>query len=46
MDELILEDTKNQTWKNDKSGFGFKMLQKMVELVCPKLVIIAIKFLF
>ena len=24
-----LKDTLNATWKNDKSRFGFKMLQKM-----------------
>ena len=29
MDDLVLLDTKNQTWKDDKSRFGFKMLQKM-----------------
>ena len=29
MDDLVLEDTKNKAWKNDKSRFGFKMLQKM-----------------
>ena len=27
--ELHLKDTLNSAWKNDKSGFGFKMLQKM-----------------
>ena len=27
--DVQLEDTLNQRWKNDKSGFGFKMLQKM-----------------
>jgi len=27
--EVALKDTLNQTWKNDKSSFGFKMLQKM-----------------
>eukprot|EP01041_Mallomonas_annulata_P008761 gene8761-18125_t len=27
--EVSLNDTLNQAWKNDKSGFGFKMLQKM-----------------
>jgi hypothetical protein len=29
MDDLVLVDTKNQTWKDDKTRFGFKMLQKM-----------------
>lgn len=29
MDDLVLQDTKNQAWKDDKSRFGFKMLQKM-----------------
>ena len=29
MDDLVLLDTKNQAWKDDKSRFGFKMLQKM-----------------
>ena len=29
MDDLVLLDTKNQVWKDDKSRFGFKMLQKM-----------------
>lgn len=24
-----LTDTLNQTWKNDKSRFGYRMLQKM-----------------
>lgn len=28
-DEVELKDTLNATWKNDKSRFGFKMLQKM-----------------
>ena len=27
--EVELADTLNKNWKNDKSGFGFKMLQKM-----------------
>jgi Pin2-interacting protein X1 len=27
--EVELKDTLNSTWKNDKSGFGYKMLQKM-----------------
>jgi hypothetical protein len=27
--DLVLIDTKNQTWKDDKTRFGFKMLQKM-----------------
>jgi Pin2-interacting protein X1 len=27
--DVELKDTLNQAWKNDKSGFGFKMLQKM-----------------
>ena len=27
--ELKLNDTLNSAWKNDKSRFGFKMLQKM-----------------
>lgn len=26
---IELKDTLNSHWKNDKSGFGFKMLQKM-----------------
>jgi hypothetical protein len=29
MTDVVLKDTLNQTWKNDKSGFGFRMLQKM-----------------
>lgn len=29
MSDVVLKDTLNQTWKNDKSGFGFRMLQKM-----------------
>jgi Pin2-interacting protein X1 len=29
MSDLVLQDTKNQAWKDDKSRFGFKMLQKM-----------------
>ena len=28
-DDVQLKDTLNATWKNDKSRFGFKMLQKM-----------------
>jgi Pin2-interacting protein X1 len=28
-DEVQLKDTLNATWKNDKTRFGFKMLQKM-----------------
>ena len=27
--DIELKDTLNSHWKNDKSGFGFKMLQKM-----------------
>ena len=29
MDSSSLPDTLNKNWKNDKSGFGFRMLQKM-----------------
>ncbi len=29
MDDVVLIDTLNKNWKNDKTGFGFKMLQKM-----------------
>lgn len=29
MVDVELKDTLNQNWKNDKTGFGFKMLQKM-----------------
>ena len=29
MVDVELKDTLNQHWKNDKTGFGFKMLQKM-----------------
>jgi Pin2-interacting protein X1 len=29
MVEVALKDTLNATWKDDKSRFGFKMLQKM-----------------
>jgi len=29
MEEVRLDDTLNKQWKNDKSGFGFRMLQKM-----------------
>jgi Pin2-interacting protein X1 len=27
--EVKLKDTLNSAWKNDKTGFGFRMLQKM-----------------
>jgi Pin2-interacting protein X1 len=27
--EVELNDTLNKTWKQDKTGFGFRMLQKM-----------------
>lgn len=27
--EVELKDTLNSTWKNDKTGFGFRMMQKM-----------------
>ncbi len=27
--DVVLKDTLNAAWKNDKSAFGFKMLQKM-----------------
>lgn len=27
--EVELKDTLNATWKNDKTGFGFRMMQKM-----------------
>ena len=27
--EVKLEDTLNRAWKDDKTGFGYRMLQKM-----------------